>query len=590
MKKILLICEKFMDYNNGFFGHAVRISNFYTELKNHGFDVYVLITDDYSKKGYVYDSSIINFEKPTLNVKNFRSAFHFCIEFIIKNNINIILSTSPTLYTHMIADEIKNHASEKITWLMDIRDLASRHPFLATSNEKAKQFEKLEADFLKKCDVCTVVSYGMKEELLLIAKGSEALSNKINIIENGFLEQKYIKADKRLVRFKNLNKNKIIFIYSGSGTLNENNHNKDLKIFFNAVIEIEHIKDKAAFVLQGPINIDQKTLDHIRRKIDLLILPHTNNQQALSNIRYCDVGLNLNSNKSHANQIIGGKTYDYIGCNIALLLIFPKNATSIKKLSSELDNKPVLADAHDIRDIKNKIIYLCEHNDINALKIPPAMSHNYKRSVQSLKLIDLINNTKPQNNNSQEKFYNEAFSTGGYDQEYFKNYWETSYFLPWSVTIDIIKKENTTNKILDLGCGPGQFASMLTDNNFINYMGIDISSVAINQAKSRNPSIAENFFKLDLTRDIIDFNEVGIIVSLEVIEHIYDDISLIKLIPKGKKFIFSVPNYDSKTHVRIFEDYSKIIDRYSEHIEIKNIYVCEISGKNKKIFIVESLT
>ncbi|GAA3712548.1 hypothetical protein GCM10022421_19840 [Oceanisphaera sediminis] len=159
-----------------------------------------------------------------------------------------------------------------------------------------------------------------------------------------------------------------------------------------------------------------------------------------------------------------------------------------------------------------------------------------------------------------------------------------SIYLPvWKEVVEFIKKQNIKS-VLDIGCGPGQFAQYISrEIPDLNYIGIDYSQVAIDKAKNKNPSI--DFYTLDIMEPgaLEKFN-VEAFVILEVLEHIDNDLELLSRLPKGKKVIFSVPNFDSFGHVRVFKSPSDVYDRFFDTVNIKKLK--EIGIKNKaKIYL-----
>lgn len=121
-------------------------------------------------------------------------------------------------------------------------------------------------------------------------------------------------------------------------------------------------------------------------------------------------------------------------------------------------------------------------------------------------------------------------------------------------------------KILELGCGTGQFAKMLFDNGFTHYLGVDFSRVAIEKAREMS---GQAF----LVSDIRKFDDIGAfntLVMMEVLEHIMDDIDLIKKY-KGYNIIFSVPSCDDPAHVRFFQKREEVKSRYDEYIDIEKM-------------------
>jgi len=114
--------------------------------------------------------------------------------------------------------------------------------------------------------------------------------------------------------------------------------------------------------------------------------------------------------------------------------------------------------------------------------------------------------------------------------------------------------------ILDIGCGSGRLVKVLQDNNYSGqYLGVDFSKNAIDYCKKTYP-----FYSFRVS-DVFDISmeRFDTIISLELFEHINDDIELIKKIPKNKTLIFSVPSFGGPSHVRYFEDITEIKKRYN---------------------------
>lgn len=133
----------------------------------------------------------------------------------------------------------------------------------------------------------------------------------------------------------------------------------------------------------------------------------------------------------------------------------------------------------------------------------------------------------------------------------------------FSTAIKWMKDLKVTGQICEIGCGSGQFANMLFDNNFNNYLGIDFSHEAIKIAKRNVEKHKDRF----ICEDIFDYftnkiPQADIFVTFEVLEHINKDIELLNLLPKGKFILFSVPNFRSFNHLRIYNDIEAIKDRY----------------------------
>lgn len=157
---------------------------------------------------------------------------------------------------------------------------------------------------------------------------------------------------------------------------------------------------------------------------------------------------------------------------------------------------------------------------------------------------------------------------------------DSVYEPTWKEVCKIIEKENF-EKVIDIGCGPGQFAEYLTGKlSNVEYVGLDFSEIAIKLAKERCPHL---HFSCEDVRNYTSekTNKETVYVMLEVLEHIKDDIGLLQLLPPGANVIFSVPNFDSFGHVRFFKNYNEIKEHFIKTLEIstfKNILIGGISS------------
>ena len=176
------------------------------------------------------------------------------------------------------------------------------------------------------------------------------------------------------------------------------------------------------------------------------------------------------------------------------------------------------------------------------------------------------------------RWYDEAYKVS---QEYRKEPEDSRYYPIWDKALSLINGE----KVIDFGCGSGQFAKLLLNHgkNFI--CGIDFSGEAITIARRLNPT--GKFILYDLLADF-QIPEYDLVVCLEVLEHIVEDLEIIKKIESGKRFIFSVPNYDYRSHVRKFNTLMDIQERYGGLLDFAYFYPFSMHDKNI-IYLVDSV-
>lgn len=177
--------------------------------------------------------------------------------------------------------------------------------------------------------------------------------------------------------------------------------------------------------------------------------------------------------------------------------------------------------------------------------------------------------------------YDVIYKAGGCRGIYRRHYRNTPYYPLWKKAASYI---DLKSRILDLGCGPGQFAQMLFDMGVKNYRGIDFSAEAIRMAREKGSGF--------ICADILtcDYGDYDTVVCLETLEHIPGDLAVIGRIKKGASIIFSVPDYDSPTHVRLFKDMKKVKNRYGRLIDIRESSEFIISEKSfGKIYLCKGV-
>jgi 2-polyprenyl-3-methyl-5-hydroxy-6-metoxy-1,4-benzoquinol methylase len=129
-------------------------------------------------------------------------------------------------------------------------------------------------------------------------------------------------------------------------------------------------------------------------------------------------------------------------------------------------------------------------------------------------------------------------------------------------------REQGIRAVLEVGCGSGVLAQMLIADGAA-YDGFDFSPMAIEKARSRNPS--GRFFVGDATDPACYGANCDGIVCCEVLEHIDGDLTAIQHWNSGAPVICSVPNFDFESHVRFFRLEDEIVQRYGGLLDIQRI-------------------
>jgi trans-aconitate methyltransferase len=154
-----------------------------------------------------------------------------------------------------------------------------------------------------------------------------------------------------------------------------------------------------------------------------------------------------------------------------------------------------------------------------------------------------------------------------YDESYSRWEWRdkpaegTPWTPLWKAVLAHIRPED---QVLDLGCGAGQLAELrqARDGRSTGYWtGMDFSRTALEAALRRVP--VATWCDGDV-REVPPswFQGADVVVISETLEHIEDDLAVLRQIPAGKRVVLSVPNFDSDGHVRWFTSPRLAEERY----------------------------
>jgi|TARA_R110000851_G_scaffold216527_1_gene369463 SAM-dependent methyltransferase len=175
-------------------------------------------------------------------------------------------------------------------------------------------------------------------------------------------------------------------------------------------------------------------------------------------------------------------------------------------------------------------------------------------------------------------YYDEAYGKGTYDVEPKSLH---HYHMNWSAAVDAVTqmihlqrrgeefldtgvKTNIEN-IVDLGCGPGHFGQMINIKG-IKYYGYDFSKVAIKKAKNRlSGHLNKHVSVMDLEKDFPKHKN-PLYTAFEFFEHIPFDVDIINKLSKDDFIIFSVPSFDTESHVQHFPTYEDVYEKYEKHL------------------------
>jgi trans-aconitate methyltransferase len=124
-------------------------------------------------------------------------------------------------------------------------------------------------------------------------------------------------------------------------------------------------------------------------------------------------------------------------------------------------------------------------------------------------------------------------------------------------------------RVVELGCGTGRFAAFIGERD---YVGLDFAPGHIEAARRYQPDC--DFRVADLRTDPIP--PADAYVALEVLEHLDDDLGLLRRLPSAATVVLSVPSFDSASHVRFFVARGSAAARYGPELAIDTVRYVEL--------------
>jgi SAM-dependent methyltransferase len=208
---------------------------------------------------------------------------------------------------------------------------------------------------------------------------------------------------------------------------------------------------------------------------------------------------------------------------------------------------------------------------------PPLIYKFYKSSKK------IITSSLVQGKERSSNYYDKAFL----NDRWYEHYSNSEYYSLWTIIEDRISRY-LPRLIIDIGCGPGQFAAFLSDKKYNNYVGLDFSKTAIEQAKKINPQF--EFLIADVFEtDLLLIRDYDLVVCTEVLEHVENDFKILQGIKKGTRFLGTVPNFPFPSHVRYFNDATEVYARYNKFFNKLDVKTHIADSKGTLFFLMDGV-
>jgi SAM-dependent methyltransferase len=174
----------------------------------------------------------------------------------------------------------------------------------------------------------------------------------------------------------------------------------------------------------------------------------------------------------------------------------------------------------------------------------------------------------PVNGVADSAWYDAAYQTlPGYAVPFFHSH----YYAIWTVICDRVRRDGL-KRVVDIGCGPGQFARCLfTLGEITQYDGLDFSPQAVEMAKKACPQgrfVVGDATTTTLCRDV----DHDVVICMEVLEHVPADEDVIRRWRTGTRAICTVPNFEYPSHVRHFRTADEVRDRYGRFFDGLDVF------------------
>ena len=167
------------------------------------------------------------------------------------------------------------------------------------------------------------------------------------------------------------------------------------------------------------------------------------------------------------------------------------------------------------------------------------------------------------------------------------HYTESPYYFLWCVVADRLVRQ-PRSPVLEIGCGAGQFARLLHDKRIEDYIGIDFSKEAIGIAQSFCPTYT--FLLLGVCEtDALLALDYQTVVALEVVEHLPEDVELLRRIRPGTRVLASVPSFPSISHIRYFSGCGEVACRYAALFDDFRADSLPLPGNTARFFLFEGI-
>ncbi|QTE22336.1 glycosyltransferase family 4 protein [Polaribacter cellanae] len=299
----------------------------------------------------------------------------FLQKYLLKNKVDVIISTGPPHSMHLIAQKL--HTNNNIKWIADFRDpwtdLYYAKDFKQSKFAKNKN-RKLEESVLKNADCVLTVSKSLKKEFLKTASNVEVITNGF---DDEVLENKAIILDKK-------------FTISYIGLLPKQSNPKLLfKVLQKLLQENEDLKNDLQLNFTGDI------ADEVKQEIvKNNLIKYSNfegyvsHEKAIACQKKSQVLLLLIPNVAKSEGILTGKLFEYLTAKRPILAMASENGDLAEILSET--NAGVVVNYNNEEKLTSEILRLYNQYKKGSLEVNTKNIEQYHRKELTKKLVEII--------------------------------------------------------------------------------------------------------------------------------------------------------------------------------------------------------
>ena len=504
-------------------------------------------------------------------------------KYVDLDQFEVVYTTSGPASAHLIGFYLKQKYG--IPWVADYRDPWTFNPYGAdyNPNNMGQRFLFELESVLLRCADCNLT---IEESLVSVYRNQFGLEQgKVISITNGYDEEDFSSLQIPHGRI-----DKFTINYSGLLYTQQRSIDPVLRAIQQLRDEKKIDLSKLRFRIVGASearNIEtagQYGLTQIIEQTGYL-----SHAQALQANVDANLLLLLVGDEPKFKPVYTGKFFEYLRSGRPILALAPKDSAVDRVLRESGHGEAFLST--QIPKIKSMILreYKKWEQGEGQKPLHSPVIERFERKALTQQLAEVLGNVKnappTQLLEISSSLYNDSYKSGGSAGNYHRHYKQSFYYPSWQQAMSYLLPLERDISILEIGCGAGQFANMLFDNGFTNYVGFDYAAEGVALAKQNNPERAGQFVVGDAFQTELMEKEYGLVICFEVLEHVQNDLTLLQRIRPGTRMLLSVPNFSDPYHVRYFKSEDEVRERYDQVVRISDISVSMLTQTNCLYYI-----